>query len=190
MQEAERDIGAAPRGAARRAWPPLTPGNNLPSSLCNNQPESKKKKASRMGRKTETVGSINTVIQLSITAYMNLVWVCVMGRMGEDGGGVFIQHGGALAVAANMEMRRTASEVRYVCDLSGKQSTKNLCQSINLEAVLQTHTHLLTPPSQKRLSAFTSAKRLQPPRILKGHFYLKMPPRELTSLFMGKMDRF
>lgn len=50
MQEAETDIWAAPRVAAIGACP-LTPGNNLPSSLCNNQPEcGKLNQAGRGGR--------------------------------------------------------------------------------------------------------------------------------------------
>lgn len=185
MQEAESVIEAALRGGRHKSVAPSRQAITFqPVYVITSL--NLKKIASRTGRKTETVGSINTVIQLSITAYMNLVCVCGVGGS---------QHGEALEVAANMEMRRTASEVRCVCDLGGKQSTKNLCQSINLEAVLQTHTrthtHICSPPfSQKRVSAFTSTKRLQPPRILKGHFYLKMPPWELASHFMGKMDRF
>lgn len=91
MQEAGIVIRAAPRVAAVGACP-LTPGNNLSASLCNNQPESQKlNQAGRGGggRAQENRDcSINTVIQLSVTADMNLRWG-VWGRGVGWGGGLF-----------------------------------------------------------------------------------------------------
>lgn len=102
MQEVsrERDGRAAPKVATINSMhptPPLAPGNNLLSSSCNNQPEFQtqtNRKGSEQGgsgcrRETqreggvlqnkETLDSINTVIQLSVTGYINLqlwrVWM-------------------------------------------------------------------------------------------------------------------
>lgn len=89
----ERDRRAGPTVATIKSMhptPPLAPGNNLLSSLCNNQPEfqtqTNRKGSERGGsggrRETqreggvlqnkETLDSINTVIQLSVTGYINL----------------------------------------------------------------------------------------------------------------------
>lgn len=115
-----------------------------------------------MGRKTETVGSIYTVIQLSITAYMNLVCVCVCV---EGAGGLYPTWKGFSSCSKHGN--ETYSKWSEVCLLYGRQTVHQELVSINKSgsgvANTRTHTHtpthLLTPPSKKRLSAFTSAKR-------------------------------
>lgn len=94
---------------------------------------------------------------------------------------------GFLADAVNTHGNEMPSRGAEVCVRSEQQAFRQELVSINksgscvlvfLQPTVPLSPHPPLPP-HKHTHTHTS---LQPPHILKGHFYLKTPPNELTSL--------
>lgn len=126
-------VRAAPRVAAIGACP-LTPGNNLPSSLCNKQPESQKlNQAGRGGQEERAQENRDSRFnQYCNPAVSHCLYEPAVGS-GGGGGYLFIWHVGFSS--CNMEMRHTAGEVCLFV-IRAENIPPTTCQSINLEAVL------------------------------------------------------